>query len=243
MNRLAKVVISPSPYGGGWLVAEFFRKVGANVVRTSTYTIDRRHYQILRRCANSEELSEEYLRLTLYPSNNCEICKGRELIEKALAIIEDMPELNIDFFDSDVVNVYNALLDAESTWDCVCRYSVEEQAELFGLDARNKQNQSSSIEETMTTPDNGPIHGWFGLTYAQYLTIPRSILQSMPVDWQRRFVDCLDELNEMFDWMPEQGRYFVRLKGEDGKFAYDKLADYERGRRRILKRNDKSNQF
>jgi hypothetical protein len=30
------------------------------------------------------------------------------------------------------------------------------------------------------------IHNWFELTYAQYLTIPRSILQSMPVEWQRR---------------------------------------------------------
>jgi len=34
--------------------------------------------------------------------------------------------------------------------------------------------------------DFEPLHNWFELTYAQYLTIPRSILQSMPVEWQRR---------------------------------------------------------
>jgi len=42
-----------------------------------------------------------------------------------------------------------------------------------------------------------PVHGLFGLSYAQYLTIPRSVLQSMPVKWQEQFVQCLNELDEM----------------------------------------------
>src|SRR5947209_4010118 len=45
-----------------------------------------------------------------------------------------------------------------------------------------------------------PVHAWFELTYAQYLTIPRSLLESMPVSWQRGFVDCLEELEATFDW-------------------------------------------
>jgi len=45
-----------------------------------------------------------------------------------------------------------------------------------------------------------PIHDWFGLTYAQYLAIPRSILQSMPIDWQEKFVACLEQLDEQFEW-------------------------------------------
>lgn len=38
-----------------------------------------------------------------------------------------------------------------------------------------------------------PIHGWFGLTYANYLVIPRLALQEMPLDWQRRMVALLEE--------------------------------------------------
>lgn len=77
------------------------------------------------------------------------------------------------------------------------------------------------------------IQDWFELTYAQYLTIPRSVLQSMPEEWQLRFVKCLDELDDKYDWKPKQGRYWVRLKDGKGKFVRDFFMDYERGRRRI----------
>lgn len=86
-----------------------------------------------------------------------------------------------------------------------------------------------------------PIHRWFSLSYAQYLTIPRSVLQSMPVEWQRRFVACLQQLDEAIDWMPEQGQYRVQLYETDPEAIEDywvreiedPLMDYERGRRRI----------
>jgi hypothetical protein len=78
-----------------------------------------------------------------------------------------------------------------------------------------------------------PIHLWFELSYAQYLTIPRSVLQSMPVEWQRRFVECLEELDEFIDWRPDNGRYSVQLKDERGRYIHDPLMDYERGRKRV----------
>jgi hypothetical protein len=81
--------------------------------------------------------------------------------------------------------------------------------------------------------DNEPIHGWFELSYASYLVLPRSILQSAPVEWQRRFVECLNELEEMFGDVPKDGTYEVTLKNDDGKFIHDELRDYERGRRVI----------
>lgn len=54
----------------------------------------------------------------------------------------------------------------------------------------------------MTTPTtersyertSGPIHGWFSLTYANFLVVPRAVLQSMPVEWQEQFVGLLEEL-------------------------------------------------
>ena len=33
---------------------------------------------------------------------------------------------------------------------------------------------------------SGPVHGWFGLTYANFLVVHRAQLQSMPLDWQRQ---------------------------------------------------------
>lgn len=91
------------------------------------------------------------------------------------------------------------------------------------------------------------IHAWFNLTYAQYLTIPRSVLQSMPDEWQDRFVQCLEELDEAIDWRPKRGQYRVILSEisevyDDEQGIYieqweneidDPLMDYERGRRRV----------
>jgi len=77
------------------------------------------------------------------------------------------------------------------------------------------------------------IHNWFELSYAQYLTIPRSVLQSMPTEWQERFVKCLEELDEKIDWRPKEGRYWVKLKDANGRYVKDDLMDYERGRRKI----------
>lgn len=102
--------------------------------------------------------------------------------------------------------------------------------------------------------DPSPIHNWFELTYAQYLTIPRSVLQSMPIEWQQRFVECLEQLDEAIDWRPKNGCYQVRLMDEVeewdedegrsvegwGKELDDPLADYQRGRRRIPLRGDRN---
>jgi hypothetical protein len=80
------------------------------------------------------------------------------------------------------------------------------------------------------------IHDWFELSYASYLVLPRSVLQSAPDKWQEKFVELLNELGEKFDRVPRKGTYGVYLKDENGKFIADELRDYERGRR-IIKSN------
>ena len=72
------------------------------------------------------------------------------------------------------------------------------------------------------------IHGWFELTYAQYLTVPRSIMEAMPEEWQQRMVVCLRELDDAFDWRPKAGRYWVHLKNAAGKYGHDPLMEYRR---------------
>jgi hypothetical protein len=75
-----------------------------------------------------------------------------------------------------------------------------------------------------------PIHEWFELSYANYLVLPRSLLQSMPVEWQERMVSLLNEMDRAFQLPPVE--YRVQMI-RDGKFVRDELADYKRGRRRV----------
>lgn len=104
----------------------------------------------------------------------------------------------------------------------------------------------------MSTEINA-IHSHFGLTYAQYLVLPRTALQSMPDEWQSAFVKLLEELNETFEYLPEdtldpklgyrvtidqlveefdedEQRYVSRWLDLDRE---DPVADYQRGRRRL----------
>ena len=81
--------------------------------------------------------------------------------------------------------------------------------------------------------DPEPIHSWFELSYSSYLVLPRSILQSMPVEWQRRFVECLHEARDAAEPLNMNDRYTVLLRGERGRIVTDPYANYERGRRRV----------
>lgn len=91
------------------------------------------------------------------------------------------------------------------------------------------------------------IQDYFGLSYAEYPTIPRSVLQSMPDEWQEKIVSLLEELDETIDWMPSDGTYKVSLRKiiemydeEEKSFIQkwgdeleDPLRNYERGRRKL----------
>jgi hypothetical protein len=79
------------------------------------------------------------------------------------------------------------------------------------------------------------IHEWFELSYANYLVIPRSIFQSMPNEWQTKFVKLLNEIEEHEELIcPKEGIYEVRLKNDKNKVIHDYFKDYERGRRRLI---------
>jgi hypothetical protein len=77
--------------------------------------------------------------------------------------------------------------------------------------------------------DAEPIQAWFELSYAQFLTVPRLVMESMPVEWQRKMALLLYEMDETFDWRPTGGRYWVRLRDAHGRFTHAPLNDYRRG--------------
>ncbi|KVZ18629.1 hypothetical protein WT88_29550 [Burkholderia stagnalis] len=67
---------------------------------------------------------------------------------------------------------------------------------------------------------------WFGLTYASYLVIPRALLCGMPAEWQEKFAALLNECRETYDSGQIQDAYTVNLRGRDGRFVTDPLANY-----------------
>ena len=73
------------------------------------------------------------------------------------------------------------------------------------------------------------IHRWFNLTYASYLAIPRSLLQSMSAEWQHKLVELLEEMQDLYGGYDMS--YTVHPRDSKGRFTHDPLRDYQRGRR------------
>lgn len=72
-----------------------------------------------------------------------------------------------------------------------------------------------------------PIHRWFGLSYANYLVAHRSILQSMPIAWQSKFVALLEEVDEkVAEADIGVPNYRVCALDENGKFVEDPVPHY-----------------
>ncbi|WP_042370548.1 hypothetical protein [Streptacidiphilus neutrinimicus] len=57
--------------------------------------------------------------------------------------------------------------------------------------------------------EDGPIHDWFGLTYANHQVLHRSLMQSMPTEWQERMVGCLEELQAAYQHLPQAQAYEI----------------------------------
>lgn len=62
----------------------------------------------------------------------------------------------------------------------------------------------------MIGADDEPVHAWFELSYANYQVLSRTLMQSMPAEWQRRMVACLEELRGAFEHVEQAPGYEVR---------------------------------
>lgn len=72
---------------------------------------------------------------------------------------------------------------------------------------------------------DGPVWNAFGMTYAAYAVFRRRALQSMPVEWQQRFVDLIEEFHDAMPADVADGDFSVQLR-EGGKFKKDPYRDY-----------------
>lgn len=62
--------------------------------------------------------------------------------------------------------------------------------------------------------EHDPVHKHFGLSYANYLVMPRTLLQSMPQKWQTKFVALLREFDDAFQHVPQAEAYRVEAATE-----------------------------
>lgn len=89
-----------------------------------------------------------------------------------------------------------------------------------------------------------PIHAWFGLSYANYLVIPRTVLQSLSKEAQLALIHALERVGDEerigtgHNW-PGEANIEVKLKdAETGRYIQDPLANYERGRRKLWRSDE-----
>lgn len=91
-----------------------------------------------------------------------------------------------------------------------------------------------------------PIHEAFGLSYASYYVMPRVVLQSMPVDWQRRFIALTEEIYRHLDYedpdycvlrcpidreeYDEEARDMVHCTETCPRYVHDPLSEYRHNR-------------
>ncbi|MFM9703639.1 hypothetical protein [Streptomyces galilaeus] len=67
---------------------------------------------------------------------------------------------------------------------------------------------------TQHNPTDGPIHGWFELSYSNYQVLHRTLMQSMPTEWQERMVACLEELAAAFQHIEQPECFKVEAATE-----------------------------
>jgi hypothetical protein len=70
---------------------------------------------------------------------------------------------------------------------------------------------------------HGKLWGWFELSYASYLTLPRVLMHQMPDKWQGQMARLLEEYNEAFPNQPDIG---TRVLVTDATGRFIKTPDW-----------------
>lgn len=70
--------------------------------------------------------------------------------------------------------------------------------------------------------------GWFGLSRASFLTLPRILMHEMPDDWQRRMAVLLEEYEDAFPNQPDLGTRVQCVRGNRLSKFPEWLLNYRR---------------
>lgn len=121
--------------------------------------------------------------------------------------------------------------------------SIEEHKisnELYQICKAIREGHNESKEDGQVRSESKNMEMFWGMGRANYLTIPRSIIQEMPVEWQDTLADLMFELDETVDWRPKDSkRYFCIILDEEnqdkidevfeGSAIHDPLSEYKHG--------------
>ena len=82
---------------------------------------------------------------------------------------------------------------------------------------------------------NDSIHRYFGLSYASWLVMPRTLLQSMPRSWSEPFADMLGDFDDHWsglpdDYLPSGYTVMPREGSSFSSWTCYRLPHYNRGR-------------
>jgi hypothetical protein len=112
------------------------------------------------------------------------------------------PEEHTDWIERTVAKDVDTL----DTWITEARELAVKSAEATA--AGEKAREAGQLE-------HDAVHKHFGLSYANYLVIPRALLQSMPQEWQSQFVALLKTLEDAFAHVPQADVYDVTAGKEN----------------------------
>lgn len=60
---------------------------------------------------------------------------------------------------------------------------------------------------------------WWSLSYASWLTLPRVLMQAMPIEWQDRMATLLNEYDAAFTKRPDLGTVVRVVDPVSGRFV------------------------
>lgn len=78
--------------------------------------------------------------------------------------------------------------------------------------------------------------GWFSLSYASFLVLPRSFMHEMPDEWQNKMAELLEEYEQRVKHVEEIDSVYVQAR-KDRKFTKipDWILNYRRPNRDKIK--------
>lgn len=91
--------------------------------------------------------------------------------------------------------------------------------------AAERQTEEEKLRSENVHPDDDtPMSYFFNLSYANYLVINRSKLESMPTEWQEDMIELLNEMEDEFRYLPDQPAINVQiLAREPDRFYRESL--------------------
>lgn len=81
-----------------------------------------------------------------------------------------------------------------------------------------------------------PINEWGVLYRTQYLVLDRTMLEAMPIEWQKRFIEVVDDVEDVFDFSSEKWQhleYLVKPK-DNGRFIANPWGSYRYPNRQYI---------